>query len=468
MNIKGVRFQLTLWYIVIFTVITAVTFFSLYFFTQKILFDHTDQAITAHTSKLVDAFTSNGSSIQKLMSQQIFFSEFTEMPGMLVVVKNDAGTNIFSSYNRNDADNIFNNLYQKARQLNKPFFQNETIDSVAMRFYVSPLFDSNQKIVGVSLLAHPIDVVVKSLQSLSVVMFLMSISMMILAIAGSYLLAGKALKPVSILSKELKNITSENLDKRLLNPKTGDEIEILSLSVNHLLDRLNQSFSRERQLIGDIAHELKTPLTILHGNLEVALTKNREVKEYRQVITESLVDTNKIATTLRNILDLAWAESDNAKIKPDKIDLSSMLIEIKELASKLAADKQIVVRGSIKPNIQINGKQDKIYRCFLNLVDNAVKYTPNGGRISISLDQQNSFAITTIKDTGVGISQTDLPHIFDRFYRGSVTDITIGSGLGLAIVKGIVYAHQGQIEVKSQAGVGTSVTVRLPVMKISS
>lgn len=468
MNLKGIRFRLTFWYILIFTVITVFTFFSLYFFTQKILFDHTDQTITAHTSKLVDAFTSNSNDMQRLMSQQIFFSEFTEMPGMLVVVKNESNETIFSSYNRSDADAIFNNLYQKARSLNKPFFQNEVIDSVAMRFYVFPLFDSAQKLVGVSMLAHPIDVVIKSLQTLAIVMSIMSVSMLTLAIVGSFLLAGKALKPVAILSKDLKNITSENLDKRLLNSETGDEIETLSISVNHLLDRLNQSFIRERQLIGDIAHELKTPLTILRGNLELALTRNRDIKEYRKVLSESLIDTTRIATTLRNILDLAWAESDNAKLRPDKIDLSLLMVEIKELTSKLAADKQIAVKGTIKPHIEINGKQDKIYRCFLNLVDNAVKYTPSGGKITIGLDEQDNFALITIKDTGVGIIQADLPHIFDRFYRGSITDKALGSGLGLAIVKGIVYAHQGKIEVKSKAGIGTSIEVRLPMMKNSS
>jgi signal transduction histidine kinase len=265
----------------------------------------------------------------------------------------------------------------------------------------------------------------------------------------------------------MEKISSEHLGERVDNPKTGDEIEKLGFTFNKLLDRLQESFQRERQFIGDVAHELKTPVATLRGGIELALSKKRTTKEYEQVLGETLIDVNRLSTTIKNILDLAWLGAENANLGANKFNLSASLLELKEIATKLAAPKKIVIKGEIEPKVSVVGVEDKISRAVLNIIDNAIKYTPKGKIISISLLKKKYKAIIAIKDTGIGIPKKELTHIFERYYRGSKTANTLGSGLGLAIAQGIIKAHGGDIKISSKVGKGSSVVITLPLSKKS-
>ncbi len=265
------------------------------------------------------------------------------------------------------------------------------------------------------------------------------------------------------LSSKIKSITSNNLNEKVTDIGDEDEIKELSVTFNSLLDRLHSAFTRERQFIGDLAHELKTPLAAQRATIEVALSKDRSKKEFRDVLVESLVDNNQLSSTLKNILDLAWAEADSTKLQFKRVNLSQIVEDAKDLTIKMVHKKQIVVEGIVEPDIFIAGKKDKLFRSILNIVDNAVTYTPEKGTITISLHKKNEQAIIRILDTGVGIDPKDLPHIFERFYRGSINDKTFGSGLGLAIAASTIAAHQGTVEVKSKMGKGSEFTIFLPL-----
>jgi len=289
-------------------------------------------------------------------------------------------------------------------------------------------------------------------------------------VGGGYFLANRAIRPISTMSSQLRRINSENLnlDEQVSNPQTGDEIEELAVTFNSLLERLRLTFNRERQFIGDVAHELKTPLSTLHNDIEVAISKERTKEEYKGVLKEAFIDTNRVISTLKNILDLAWSEADSGRMKPDEINLSELIEELKDVASKMATSKHITVEGVVEQNITILGKQDKLYRAMLNLIDNAIKYTPTPGKVTLSLHKKGSKAMIYVKDTGIGIAPVDLPHIFERFYRGSKADKVFGSGLGLAIVLGVIKAHRGTIEANSKIGKGTTITIALPLVKAFS
>ncbi len=265
------------------------------------------------------------------------------------------------------------------------------------------------------------------------------------------------------LSSKIKSITSNNLNEKITDIGDEDEIKELSIAFNSLLDRLHSAFTRERQFIGDVAHELKTPLAAQRTTIEVALSKDRSKKEFREALVESLVDNNRLSSTLKNILDLAWAEADSAKGQFEKVNLSEVVSEIKDLAATMAHKKHIAVVGNVELDIFITGKKDKLFRAIVNIVDNAVSYTAEKGSMSISLQKKNEQAIIRILDTGIGIAQRDLPHIFERFYRGSKNDKVFGSGLGLAIASATIAAHQGKVEVKSNVGHGSEFIISLPL-----
>ena len=277
--------------------------------------------------------------------------------------------------------------------------------------------------------------------------------LLILALEGFFIIR-KMTDDLTRLSSKIKTITSKNLSQKITDIKTDDEVGRLATSFNELLRRLNAAFARERQFIGDVAHELKTPLATQRSMIEVALSKERSKKEYKMALNESLLDNNRLSATLKNVLDLAWSEADTGKGNQNKLNLSQIMLEIEDLARKMAYQKRIEIKGIVEPKIFVFGKEDKLFRAILNLIDNAIKFTPNKGIVSISLKKEGNSANISILDTGVGISRKDLPHIFDRFYRG----------LGLAIAKATITAHKGKIYVESKTGQGSLFIIHLPLI----
>lgn len=273
----------------------------------------------------------------------------------------------------------------------------------------------------------------------------------------------KITKSLTRLSSQMKQISSKNLDERVEEIESEDEIGELADTFNDLLDRLHQAFKREQQFIADVAHELKTPLSTLRTTLEVALQQKRDADDYQKTIKESLSETHRVSSTLKNVLDLAWSETPQEQKNLKLLNLSSLVEELLETAQKMGVEKKLSVTGSIDKKIFIQGSQEKLGRAILNIVDNAIKYTPLLGKIEINLTKQKHFATLSIKDNGVGISTNDLHYIFDRFYRGSSSGKTFGSGLGLAIAKAIVSSHKGEIKVKSRVGKGSIFTIGFPL-----
>lgn len=261
-------------------------------------------------------------------------------------------------------------------------------------------------------------------------------------------------------------ITSKNLDDRIDDIQTNDEIGELAETFNKLLDRLHAAFKREQQFIADVAHELKTPLATLRSTIEVALQQKRESADYQKALEDALSETHRLSSTLKNVLDLAWSETPQEHKNAKSFNLSDLMDELLETAQKMAVQKKIVVSGSIAKNIMVYGFKDKLGRAILNIIDNAIKYTSQKGKIELVVKKDSISVLLIVKDTGRGISQKDIVHIFDRFYRGSSSERVFGSGLGLAIAKAIVHSHQGEIKVKSKIGQGTAFTITLPLGRI--
>lgn len=286
----------------------------------------------------------------------------------------------------------------------------------------------------------------------------------ILAITG-FIIIYKFTQSLHKLSDKMRQITYKNLNERITNVKGEDEIGELALTFNKLLDRLHEAFQREQQFIGDVAHELKTPIANLRTSLEIGLQKKRTNEEYKELIEQSISETDRISTTLKNILDLAWSESPNDQRNSTQFNLSELLEELSEITSKMAQQKNISSRFNIEKDIMITGFKDKLARALLNIIENAIKYTPKNGSIEVEMESVHNKAIITIKDTGAGILEEEQHKIFERFYRGSKTNKEFGSGLGLAISKSMITLHQGEIKVDSKVGKGSIFIISLPILQ---
>ncbi len=296
--------------------------------------------------------------------------------------------------------------------------------------------------------------------------FLIGIPILIvISIIGGALLAKMSLKTVEEISREANEITAKNLSRRLPVPNPRDEIGHLLITLNKMIERLERSFIQIRQFTSDASHELRTPLTILRGELEIALSNPKTINEYQIIIASALDEVMRLSDVVESLLELSRADSGQAKMNMSITNISKLIADISEDVEILAESKKIVLEKSIAPNIEIVADSARLHQAILNIADNAVKYTPEGGRINIIVDKEEDYVVIRIIDNGIGIPESQVNKIFDRFFRvdESRSQEIQGSGLGLSIVKWIIEAHNGQIAVQSSIGAGTSFIVRLPL-----
>ncbi len=287
---------------------------------------------------------------------------------------------------------------------------------------------------------------------------------LLLALAVGYGLARYSLRQVDIITNSAKRITAENLSKRLPLPVTNDEIARLTTTLNEMIARLEGSFTQVRQFTSDVSHELRTPLAILMGELELALRRDMDTEEYQTMVASALEEVVRLSKMVSSLLEISRAETGQVRLNKALVDISKMTRDICEDMEILAEDKRVNLEQNIQPFVTIMADESRLHQALLNVIDNAIKYTPLGGTVRVSLSTKSSQTKIEISDTGVGISEEDLPFVFNRFFRvdkARSSDV-VGSGLGLSIVRWIVDAHRGSVLVKSELGLGTTFTMVLP------
>ncbi len=268
------------------------------------------------------------------------------------------------------------------------------------------------------------------------------------------------------LSKSLNLIDIRSKNIEIPVAPNYNEFQLLSNNVNDILKNMTEGYSKLSKFSADVAHELKTPLTILRGELSLALQNRRKPDEYELVIASALEESVRLSGVVDALLELARAETGQIKMIFKKENLSELVKEIAEDCEILAEEKDILINSNIESNIIINFDADRMHQAILNIIDNAVKYTPKKGFISIDFRKTiDNYAELRIIDTGIGISQDDLEKVFERFFR--TDDVKMksisGLGLGLTMVKWIVNAHNGKIEIQSKVGNGTAFIVKIPM-----
>ena len=283
---------------------------------------------------------------------------------------------------------------------------------------------------------------------------------------SSYAMARRVLRPINQMARTARLISSAKLDQRVHRTGSGDEFDMLAATLNEMIERLEESFDLLRQFAADAAHELRTPLTIMKGEAEIALrARDAGPAAHRVTLESNIRECDRMISVISSLLLIARAEAGDIPVRLEPFRLDELLAELAETFKVLAEEAEVALQAEPFPEVVVDADGVRLHELFANLLDNAVKYTPARGRITISCEITEREAHVHIADTGVGIPEDELGKIFDRFYRvdPSRSRETGGSGLGLSIARWIAEAHRGRIEVQSAPGAGSTFTVALPL-----
>jgi heavy metal sensor kinase len=288
-----------------------------------------------------------------------------------------------------------------------------------------------------------------------------------LAVVSGYWLMRRSLQPVDEITKRAEGITSTNLSERLPVIRTGDELERLSISLNLMIERLDQAFQHINRFSADASHELRTPLTILQLELENIAESQRLNSAQTDQIGSALEETHRMSHIVENLLAISRLDAGEVKMDKTRLDLGQLAASTAEQMRLLAEEKTILFRSDVADDVYIEGDRSRLQQVIVNLIANAIKYTPEAGEVEVSVRADGRTAVLEVSDNGVGIPAHALAHVFERFYRADKARSrnSGGAGLGLAIVKAICTAHGAEIQVSSQEGQGSRFAVQLPLLE---
>lgn len=340
-------------------------------------------------------------------------------------------------------------------------FDNIYIDNQKVRLFVK---NTNQAIISVGYSIEDIENTLNGLFSILLYAFPI---ILIVSTIGGLILSKLSLRAIDEIAVNAEEITASNLSRRLPEPLTNDEVGHLTNTLNKMIERLEESFNQIRRFTSDASHELKTPLTILRGEIEIALQTQKKPEQYQIILASALEEAERLSNVVETLLELSRADAGQVKMAFQEQNIAKLIMDISEDAEILAEQKNIWVEKRIPQTVTATFDSARLHQAILNIVDNAIKYTNENGKISIELTEDEKYAILKVSDTGIGIPRNQLPYIFDRFYRvdKARSQETRGAGLGLSIVKWIIDVHKGKIDIKSQLHYGTSFTIKIPKKK---
>ncbi|MCB0165502.1 MAG: HAMP domain-containing protein [Anaerolineae bacterium] len=474
----NIRLRLTLWYTAILSAILVIFGIIVYFGLSRSLLATLDNHLQREANQIINElkFEHDGDHSDRSEDHNneaaeyvgIFRAEleYTPEPGVFwrVLAPNeqplvDPGYFSGSAIDQNPLD------------ITRPHFTYGLLaNNTPVRLLTLP-FAIRQQQAGAVQVAESYDEI-QDIQRRLIILLGLSIPLIILgASAGGWFLANSALAPIDGITRAANQISAQDLGQRLNLKLPNDEVGRLAATFDKMLDRLEAGFEQQKRFIGDASHEMRTPLTILKGDVEVALNRPRSAAEYRETLEMVNETSNRLTGLVEELLLLARADNNQYPLRLDEIDLIELLAgEIRRLEPR-AREKDILLTLKAPPTLFMTADLDKLARLFTNLIDNAIKYGAPGDTVSVVVTTQPDQVQIDVTDTGPGIPSEHLPHVFDRFYRVdkararklSAPSEAGGSGLGLSIAQWLAQAHHGAIDVASEVGHGTTFTVQLPL-----
>jgi heavy metal sensor kinase len=309
----------------------------------------------------------------------------------------------------------------------------------------------------------PLDSIAADLGVVRRVIFLALPLLLGLAGIGGYLLATHSLAPLNWMAEQAREITGRNLSRRLEIGNAAEELAVLAASFNELLARLDQSFEAMRRFVADASHELRTPIAVIRGEADVALSHDRGAAEYRDSLAIVLDESRRLSRLVDDLLNLARADAGRVTLEVQEFYFNDLLADCCRSMQTMAAASGVALECRSPGDVQFRGDEALLRRLLINLLDNAIRYTPPGGKVSAELEADAAVVRIRISDTGVGIAPEAAPHLFERFFRADRARSRQdgGFGLGLSIVKWIAEAHHGTVELAHNPAPGTTFTVTL-------
>jgi len=460
----SIRTRLTLWYTGLLAVSLLVIGVLIYTLVGRILLTNLDERLIAQAEDVIALIQAENDPLQVMLSGRAqlppidiygsqYFIQIVQLDGRAVQL----------------SENLRGQRLPVPLQFVQDIVPGEprrlTLETSGARLRVISLpIPLGNQIIGIIEVAANMASTADALDVIRRALLVGSLLALLLAAVGGNILARAALGPIKAITETAQQITgTEDLSQRIPVTMPGDELGELTETINDMLGRLDEAFNAQQRLVADVSHELRTPLTTIQGNLDLLRRGAADDPTMRGEALAAIEDqTSRMRRLVADLLLLAQADA-GLKLHRQPVELDTLLLDIYRQAQVMARNTGVTVRLGAEDQAIVEGDADRLRQLLLNLTDNAIKYTPAGGEVTLTLHRDDGWVAVSVEDTGVGIAAEDLPHIFERFYRADRSRTRPGgSGLGLSIAHWIAQAHGGELTVASEPGRGSTFTLHLP------
>ena len=447
----SIKFKLTLWYLLVVSILLFIFQIFAYILLSQRVYQNLDDSLKSH-SQTIGSSLDNKNGKLSLGDVEIY--------DQLILLFDSSGKPVEERGSVSLAKKTieFLNPIQTFKTATYRTFKDSETD---YRLYIQPMYGDSTS--GFLVIGRNTEEINNVLHNFFFILSSISLGVLLLSGFGGIFLTSRFLQPLERMRKTAETIGANDLSQRITVENT-DELSRLALAINNMIERLEGAFKRQKQFTSDASHELRTPLAVIQAESSLALRKKRSPEEYRQTVQIVLRESEQMRAIIEKLLYLARLDQNTAVYHFQNLDVKDLVFDgIREMET-LGLEKHIILSFSAKASIFVRADPTALRQVVINILQNALRYTEPGGRIVISLEDTNDEARIKFTDTGIGIAEEHLPHIFDRFYRvdNARTNKDGGSGLGLSICKEIITLHGGTITVHSIPGQGSTFTVNLP------
>lgn len=457
---RTLAFRLTLWYAAIFSASSLLAFFFFYLQIASILRERTDEDLADDIKEFSELLAAKG---------------IDEVKGkMILEAKNDGEKTIFYRLLSPDGKVLGSSevFFWGRLEVSQPALQQIAKDKKLVfetlaiegrrhmaRALYAPIGPATILQIGVSLEEND-----EFLAQFRRIFGVTIAVVMVFAGLLGWFMARRALKDVEQVTQTARAISASDLEQRVPVKGRAEEIDRLATTFNDMLDRIQALITETKEMTENIAHDLRSPITRIRGMAEMALTTGKTVEEFEAAAASTVEDCDRLLEMINTMLFISQTEATAGKLATEEVDMTGVVHDACELFQPVAEDKGVSLVVEIGANVKVQGALQGLQRMIANLIDNALNCTPPPGTVTVSVNGDDKLGIIAVKDTGVGISADELPHIFRRFYRCDRSRTLPGAGLGLTLVQAIVNAHRGHIAVASTPNGGTTFTITLPAV----